>query len=133
MVSVLYSYNPQKLRQSLSFFNGPITLISSIFQFPLQTVEMYTRRPSPAYNNRHASVIQSPHTPRATALPPIITTTIDESPEDHAVEEEMIDIGFYASAYAVDRHPGVDGNFDDPLSPRETFQRTSPPLEAPAT
>lgn len=48
------------------------------------------------------------------------TRTIPESPDEHIVENDMIDIGFYASiGYPRDRSLAIDGGIDTPpmLSP----------------
>lgn len=109
-----------------ALLDGALTHVKSALQFPLTTVaaaastEMSSRRgPSPANHKlrgKARSETPTSNNGRSLATPTQINLyPIDGSPEDRAVESDMIDIGFYASiGYPVNRSLAMDGGADTP-------------------
>ena len=125
------SYSRLQKRLSLpALLDGAITHVKSALQFPLTTVaavaaapEMSLRRDlrGPSPSSRKLRRDARSETPVSNRGRDQVTPTqinlypIDGSPEDRAIESDMIDIGFYASiGYPVNRSLALDGGMDTP-------------------
>lgn len=98
------------------------THVKSLMQFPLSTVDMASGppRPLPIF---HRPMRPRPDTPSGRSLHTPIGHSnvnlypIEDSPDERVVENDMIDIGFYASiGYPINRSlamNGVDGSIDE--------------------
>lgn len=124
----IVSYSRLQKRLSLpTLFDGAITHVKSALQFPLTTAATAAAIAAPEMSFRTLSSRKlrrdtrsetpaSSHDRTQQATPTQINLyPIDGSPEDKAVESDMIDIGFYASiGYPVNRNLALDGGSDIP-------------------
>lgn len=130
----IVSYSRLQKRISLpTLFDGAIAHVKSALQFPLTTAgtaaaiavpEMSLRRElrGPSLSSRKLRRDARSETPTSNvgrsqqATPTQINLyPIEGSPEDRAVESDIIDIGFYASiGYPVNRNLSMDGGSDIP-------------------